>query len=490
MSRESEQMEWPAAVIRTPCPYCGYKTLDDEASFCSRCGKPLHTAALLVRRRERAEWLEHIQEIGTSPDAGRQPDAGELLHRMRADEREDRAEQEDEGPSLSMPLHGERHGGKGERPRRRMLPAYAKSVMVDVKGATLTPEERARRRRLWLLPALALLLGGASALGVLWYDSSVNHRVAEWQKRAEREALAGRYPQAEQLLLQATKSRPDSPGLLRDLDIVEQANRLDDQVKDAARLLESGRLKQAEGVLRQAQAAVANRQERVFDPVRSRIAAEGARLLVKQVYLELEGLNTVPELADRLQRLRGLQDAGAVQLRQRILDLMVETGVKKADELLRTRDYSAAQAVVNEALEHAGAVEELKDMSSRITSEREEYERLEQERLDAAREIAYDEQLRNHTAAVALRNIEVSRDNSGKVLVSGEVESKATRGIHSVQLDYKLIDEEGRTVGSGTARTESGMTIEPGGKAKFQGISSMSGVEVTAVITKATWYVE
>ncbi|QJC53671.1 hypothetical protein HGI30_20475 [Paenibacillus albicereus] len=450
--------------FRTACPYCGFKTLDDEASFCSRCGKPLHTAALLVRRRERVEWLEQIQEIGTAP-SGAAPDARELMERMREDERLDQGED----------------GSDGEA-----QPAYAQPER-PAAGWRLALR---RTRRQWLPPALALLIGCAAVAGVLFRELQLNERAEEWQRQAYREALAGRYPQAEQLLEQAAETRPSGAGLLRDLDIARQARRLDDQVKEAARLLESGRLEQAEGELRQVQAAVANRQERVFDPVRGRIGDEAARLAVKQVSEELDGLGSVAELADRLQRLRGLQDAGASQLRQRILDLIVETGSAKAESLLRGRDYSAALAAVAEAREHAGAVEPLKELEERIGRERENYEQQERQRLDAARQIAYDEQLRNRTAAVAVRNVKVSRDEQGRAVVSGEVESKATRGIHSVQLEYKLLDAEGRGVGTITAGTEPGVSIEPGGKASFRGVGTMLPGNLSAVITKATWYIE
>ncbi|QGG57975.1 FxLYD domain-containing protein [Paenibacillus sp. FSL W8-1187] len=464
MSSGPESTERESGGIRTPCPYCGFKTLDDEASFCSRCGKPLHTAALLVRRRERVEWLEQIQEIGTAP-AGGTPDARELMERMREDERLDQAEE-----------------SSSERPR----PAYAQAE----RPAAGWRESLRRTRRQWLPPALALLVGCAGIAGVLVRELRLNERAEAWQQQASREALAGRYPQAEQLLERAAEMRPDGAGLLRDLDITRQARRLDDQVEEAARLLESGRLEQAEGELRQVQAAVANRQERVFDPVRGRIGDEAARLAVKQVSQELDGLDSVAELADRLQRLRGLQDAGASQLRQRILDLIVETGSAQAEALLRGRDYSAALAAVAEAREHAGAVEPLKELEARIGRERENYERQEQQRLDAARQIAYDEQLRNRTAAVAVRGVKVSRDEEGRAVVSGEVESKATRGIHSVQLEYKLLDAEGRTVGTVTAGTEPGVSIEPGGRAAFRGAASLPAGELTAIITKATWYIE
>ncbi|MGN7456618.1 FxLYD domain-containing protein [Paenibacillus pasadenensis] len=464
MSSGPESTKRESGGIRTACPYCGFKTLDDEASFCSRCGKPLHTAALLVRRRERVEWLEQIQEIGTAP-SGAAPDARELMERMREDERLDQAEHAPADPSR---------------------PAYAQAE----RPAAGWRMALRRTRRQWLPPALALLIGCAGIAGVLARELRLNDRAEAWQQQASREALAGRYPQAEQLLERAAQVRPDGAGLLRDLDIARQARRLDDQVKEAARLLEGGRLEQAEGELRQVQAAMANRQERVFDPVRGRIGDEAARLAVKQVSQELDGLDSVAELADRLQRLRGLQDAGAAQLRQRILDLIVETGAAKAEALLRARDYSAALAAVAEAREHAGAVEPLKELEARIGRERENYERQEQQRLAAARQIAYDEQLRNRTAAVAVRSVKVGRDGEGRAVVTGEVESKATRGIHSVQLEYKLLDAEGRSVGTVTARTEPDVSIEPGGRASFRGVRTMPPGELTAVITKATWYIE
>ncbi|KKC47938.1 hypothetical protein VE23_13815 [Paenibacillus sp. D9] len=465
MSRETSEGERGRAV-RTACPYCGFATMDDEASFCSRCGKPLHTAAILARRLERAEWLEKIKDVGAGSSA--QPlqdrEAQEIWNRMSRD-----------GESGRKADGG---GGQAERSR-------AERPAIAAEGAPATGYFR-----LWMLPAAALLISCLAVLAVFVHDGKVNAKVRSWHVQAEKEAKAGQYRNAEQLLELAAASRPGNPGIAKDIDIVRQAAKLDDDIKAAGLLLDQGSLEKAESGLRQAQATLSSRHEELFDPIRDKLAGAGARLAVQQVSSELDGLGTIREMAERLQRLRGLQAPGAPELRQRILDSMVQMGINQAQQLLRKKDFSAARAAVDETVSHAGNTSKLQEMSTRIDKEKEEYEEQERKRLNAAMQMANLEQRQNQTDAFDIVELNASIGEEGSAVITGLLKSKATRGIRAIRLFYVLKDAEGVQVGSGTISVSSGGVIEPGGSAAFTEKNASVKSEASVAITSATWYID
>lgn len=78
----------------------------------------------------------------------------------------------------------------------------------------------------WIIP---IMLAGVVALGLTLYykyEQSVNQEVTALQQQAKKEALAGRYSEAVQLLERAEEQRPRFAALTRDRELAAKAAQL------------------------------------------------------------------------------------------------------------------------------------------------------------------------------------------------------------------------------------------------------------------------
>ncbi|MFC3747093.1 hypothetical protein [Paenibacillus sp. GCM10012306] len=98
-----------------------------------------------------------------------------------------------------------------------------KQEEIALQGtSTSTPRKGSSQVFQWVIP---LLLAGVIGTGLMLYynhELSVNQEVMALQQNAKKEALAGRYSDAVQLLEQAIEKRPSYAALTRDRELAGQ----------------------------------------------------------------------------------------------------------------------------------------------------------------------------------------------------------------------------------------------------------------------------
>lgn len=341
----------------------------------------------------------------------------------------------------------------------------------------------------WLIP---LLLAGCVGLGLMLYyshEQSVNRTVAALHQQAKKEALAGRYSQAVKLLDEASAKRPGFAALRRDRDLAAKAAGLQSQLKEAAEQLKAQKLDSGEKALKQIAAAVSEREEALFAPLKKELAADQVKLTVMKVKSGLDKLHTVDALAEKLDSLNGLSGQEAAAVKAQIIGKIVGISYAAAEKKLRDKDFAGALDEVDSGLLYAADNEKLTAYREQIVQAKQEFEEAEANRIRLAEQKAAEEDLNNRTAAVEVSGLQVVLDDYGDLQISGTVTNKATRPIDSVSISLDIYDLSGAYLGN-TYASVSPYRLEPGESgdfsASYYGVYSKAKVSVA----NATWYLE
>lgn len=367
----------------------------------------------------------------------------------------------------------------------------AASIQTGKNGqqATVRPQAKRGSAFTWLIP---LLLVGVVSLALMVfykYETQVNEQVEAQHQQADIEATAGRYAAALQLLDSATVKRPHYQALRLDREIVAEAVVLQEQLAEAAEGLKTQKLQASEESMKAVADSLMKREEPVFAVLKQELVAGQMKLTVMKVKSELDKLNTVAALGEKLDSISKLEGQEVTAVKAQIINKLVGVSYAEAEKMLGNKDFTGALKAVDKGLSFASDNDKLSDFRERILSEKVSFEKAEQERIELAEQQAAQEDLNNRTAAIEVTDISVFLDDYGDLEISGTVSNTATRPIYSINLNLAVYDAVGSYLGETYAsvspyRLESG---ENGGfTASYYGVYEQAQVSVV----NATWYLE
>lgn len=342
----------------------------------------------------------------------------------------------------------------------------------------------------WIIP---IMLAGVVALGLTLYykyEQSVNQEVMALQQQAKKEALAGRYSEAVQLLERAEEQRPRFAALTRDRELAAKAAQLKNQLDGASAQLKAKKLDEGEKALKQIADMIGKRQEPLFAPLQKSLAADQVMLTVLRIKGQLDKLTTVEALADKLDTVRGLSGQEAAAVKTQIINKIAGISYSSAEEKLRKKDFAGALEAVDNGLSYATDNPKLTSYRKQISEAKREFEEAEAKRIQLAQQKAAEEELNNRTAAVDVSGVTAVLDDYGDLTISGTVTNTATRPIYSVSVYLTIYSSSsGAYIGDAYANV-SPFRLEPGESGSFS--TSYYGVYEQAEVSvdNASWYLE
>lgn len=341
---------------------------------------------------------------------------------------------------------------------------------------------------LWIIPLLLAAIMGALLTYYYNQESLTNAHVKTLHHQAEQAALNGKYTEALELLDEALAQRPNVEALVQDRQVTEQANQLLKQMDEAANLLKTGKLSEADKIIQSAEKSLSKRQE-VFDKARAALNNRKVTLAVLKVKKEIDQLTTVDALADKLKTLSKLSGEEAEAVKKQITDKLAAISYKQAEQQVKKRDFTAALQTVDNGLSYAPDDQKLTKYRDEVLREKKTFEKAEEERIRLAEQQAAEEELRNRTGAVYVTDLSVELDEYGDLYISGSVINQGTRPISSVALMIGINASYGDYIGEIDAYVYP-LVLDVGEEGYFE--TYYYGVyEATNVtVTNASWYVE
>ncbi|MDM5279784.1 hypothetical protein QUF95_20490 [Paenibacillus silvae] len=342
---------------------------------------------------------------------------------------------------------------------------------------------------LWIIPLLLAAFMGALLTYYYNQESAVNAQVKTLHHEAEQAALNGKYAEAIKLLDKALGYRPNVEALVQDRQITAKAYNLFNQMDEAAGLLKTGKLSEADKIIQTAAKTLNERQEPVFAKARAALNNRKVTLAVLKVKKEIDQLTTVEALAGKLKTISGLSGKEAEAVRKQIVDKLAGISYKQAEQQVKKRNFTAALQTVDNGLSYAPDDQKLAKYRDEVLREKKAFEKAEEERIRLAEQQAAEEELRNRTGAVYVTDLSAELDEYGDLYISGSIVNQGTRPISSVALIVNINASNGDYIGETDAYVYPTI-LDVGEEGYFE--TYYYGVyEATNVtVTNASWYVE
>ncbi|WP_160725220.1 FxLYD domain-containing protein [Bacillus sp. USDA818B3_A] len=394
------------------------------------------------------------------------------------------------GSKLALESEQEHQSAEEAQTQELAEPELVNSPAVNSteEQSRYTQIKRRRAGLIWpiAVPALSLIVAGGSSYAYYSHQKETNKSVISLKEKAEREALNGKYTEALSSLKKAQTLRPTYKVLTEDKEMIEKAVQVDKSLKEVTNSLKTQKLDQADSQINKLGITLQILKGPLYTPLSKQLEEKSTTLAVAKIKIEINKLNTVEDLAGKLTALSSLNSAETEEVKRLITAKVVELTTKKAEEQLGDKKFTEATATVDKGLEYAANDTKLVSFKTRIENQQAAFEKAEQERIQKAIEVAAQEDLNNHTAAVSVDNLDIYTDEYGDLHIAGDLKNKATVPISSIKIYYTVYDKDGNNLGSDYTYGDP-YYLDPGQNGSFDDYHYGVYQDCTVKITRLTW---
>jgi tetratricopeptide (TPR) repeat protein len=296
---------------------------------------------------------------------------------------------------------------------------------------------------LWFSPIAALILIAGSIIGYYFYEEHITKSALASFERGEELALKGDYEEASEAFQRASHLRPNFPGSKFNAEIVALGIEIEKDLKNAEEALKENKSDSSLQSVQNAEDKLEGYDGKLIDQLKQTIGDVRLTASTTKLKEDMKGKTSLNELDPLLTRAEKLNSPEGKELIEEIISRIANDMYSKANERLKEKQFSDALVAVESGLRYDSENEKLTSLKTTIKKEQDSFEQAEQRRIEEALIAANQERERNMNNAVELIEVAAKMDEYGEqLIVKGKVKSIATEPISSVNVDYKLFNNE------------------------------------------------
>lgn len=365
----------------------------------------------------------------------------------------------------------------------------SKNSQISRRSSSTQNKKTKPKAIVWLIPLLVLGVTIVSLFLYYKYEMGINENVTKLHAEANEKALVGQYQEAKQLIDTALTERPQNKAFIRDQNILTEAMSLQDQLAEAANELKTQKIDSGEKLLDKVTAGLKERNEPIFTPLHKELATNQTTLAVLKVKAEIENLDSVDALVEKLDEINKIEGKEAEAIAKQIKNKLVDVSYKAAEVKLKKADFPKALQIVDYGLYHVPNSNKLSDYRKYIVEKREMFEQAEAKRIELAEQKAAEEALNNQTSAVQVIGINAVLDEYGDLKITGKIKNVATRPIYDVELTIDIYDLEGKYMNQVNAYVDP-YYLDTNAVGSFTATYNSAYAEASVTASHATWFLD
>ncbi|WP_042223956.1 zinc ribbon domain-containing protein [Oceanobacillus manasiensis] len=346
--------------------------------------------------------------------------------------------------------------------------------------------------KLWLLP-LSVFFGIIFFSGVFYLilENKTNEAEALFAN-GEELVLEGKYSEAEKAFKTALDYKPHFTQAEVSLNFMNEAIKAESSLEEAEKLLNENNFQEALSLINDSESNLNTFNGPGVNRLISKIGETRNNIKLEQIKTVLNKDSNIDELKILLWDAEAIDNTEAKEITTSIRDQIVDFTYTKANEQLNGKQFNDAQIIVEDGLKYAPDSEKLQSLKTTIDKEQVAFESAQEERIEQAMTTAEEERQLNETNAIELVNVDLSKDDQGKLVVQGEVKSIATIPVNSVLINYTLKTKEGNEILTNEVFVFPDK-LYPGEKGKFEYTHfdiDEKGKNLDIEVQKITWYTD
>ncbi|MGV3489113.1 MAG: FxLYD domain-containing protein [Tuberibacillus sp.] len=337
------------------------------------------------------------------------------------------------------------------------------------------------------MPLFILLFACIGLGSYYYYQQNLTNKAMESFKKGEQLALKGDYKGAGIAFDEALKYRPHFPNALLNKKIVNIGLDIESDLETAVDQQKEKKYDQALTTIERATQKLRGYRGKIVDQIKQSISKAKISATVGKLRQEMEGKNSIADLAPILSKAEDLNIPEAKEIVKQIRGQIVEIAYSEANKELNLKNFSSAMEKVDDGLKYDPNNEKLLALKKAIEKAKEAYEKEENDRIQNALLKAQDELQHNKYNAIELISINATLDEYGNVEVTGKVKSTATVPISTISVSYTLYDKSGKAYDTNEVIVLPD-TLNPGGEGTFDYTHFNVNEPLTVKATNFKWY--
>ncbi|TFE02058.1 hypothetical protein [Jeotgalibacillus salarius] len=327
------------------------------------------------------------------------------------------------------------------------------------------------------------------SLGTVYgYETWTNNKVTEWKSAGENAAFYKNWSEAEQNLARAANARPEYESLRESLSAVRQAEGFQKQLSKLEQKLENGEYRDIQEEIENLTLKMKENNNELLFAEQQRMIDIKEKALLLSIKEDLNEQLSIQSLAGKLLEVSEIDEAGASELEDQIIDQIAAVSISNASQELELYHFSEALNMIEIGLGYAPGNDQLISFEEEIKAQRNAYQEEEYTRLAEAMKEAEEQDHFNRTEAVSVEDWEVTTDES-LIKLTGEVKNNGSRPISWIEISWSVFDESGGTVAESLTVAEPEYLV-PNGTGVFTDEVVVSEPYEKVEIESITWYLE
>ncbi|MGX4669061.1 zinc ribbon domain-containing protein [Cerasibacillus sp. JNUCC 74] len=322
-----------------------------------------------------------------------------------------------------------------------------------VKCGKYLPEDRYNRInnkspwiKRWKSPLLSsaiVLLSFLSTYIILEINTA---KAKDLYIEGEEKVLKQDYQTAKTLFQEALDHKSNFYQAQNSLDFMDTALSIQAVIKEATTLMEKKQFQQALTMLNKPEQKLKNFNGEAVNQIIELITKKRNTIKLNQIKYELEKEPNIDKLKLLLWEAASIETGEASTITENIRNQIISFVFTKASEQLNNKQFNDAQLIVKDGLKYAPESEKLLSLQTTIDKEKIAFETAQQNRIEQAMSTASQEQQANKSNAITLKNIDLTNDDQGNIVVKGQVQNKAAIPINSIVVKYAILTKKGKEI--------------------------------------------
>ncbi|WP_404459104.1 zinc ribbon domain-containing protein [Oceanobacillus kapialis] len=318
-----------------------------------------------------------------------------------------------------------------------------KKLPPDINERLHTPK---KFNKFWLFP-LSVLFIMLVFSGILYLI--LENKSNEAQKlytHGEEHVLQGEYAEAKEAFEKALEYKPHFDQATLSLNFMNKALQAESSLEDATKLMEEEKYQEALSLINDTESDLNIFNGPGVNQLITDIGATRNHVKLEQIENVLDKESNIDELKILLWDAEAIDSPEAATITENIRGQIIDYTFTKASEQLNDKQFSDAQLIVEDGLKYAPDSEKLQSLKTTIDKEQVAFETAQQQRIEQAMSTAEEERQLNETDAIDLIEVDLSKDEQGKLVVQGKVKSVATIPVNSILVNYSLETKDGNEI--------------------------------------------